>query len=127
MNDGGWCFTDPCLVELETRLERIIARRGWKRTDLGKLMKDWQRMISKIADGYQNLWFEDYTNELHKRTLLEELIENSPGECTDELLAALRPIDEEFLSVTVEAHWGFGAMPPWCNRVPKNAWPGLHD
>ncbi len=127
MNDNRPLFSVSCQTELEARLERLTALRGWKPRALGKLVSDWRRMVSDIANGYENFGIDDYMNELYLRSMLQDLIDNSADECSGELAAALRPIDDDFLSLTVEARWSFGATPAWCNRVPKRPWPDLRD
>ena len=127
MNDSLDSLSPQCHEVLQQQLEHLIALRGWKPDSLDGLASRWQSFVMLVSGGYENLWLDDYQNDRYVRTILQDLIDYSPNKCSAELVAALRPIDGEFMSLTVEVRWSFGATPSWCNRVPKQPWPGLRD
>lgn len=118
---------------IERFLTQIENQVGFRRS-LEDLIREWSDFVSEVETGYENLYIEDYENDLCKRDILQELIESLSPLGANALERLLKPIDDCFIQATMPVKrpllpWiGEETRGFWWYRVPKN--PGddlLHD
>lgn len=113
-----WRRIERFLTQLENRV-------GFRRS-LEDLIRQWSDFVSEVEAGYENLYIEDYENDLCIRDILQKLIESLSPFGANALERLLKPIDNRFVRATMpvkrpllprisEETRGF-----WWYRVPKN-------
>jgi hypothetical protein len=86
-------------------------------SDPHSLIGQWQRLVDRVAGGYE-LSLDDYFNDVDARILLEEVLRASGAELYKELDRALRSLDERFVAATEIADF-LPQTDPWSVRIPK--------
>lgn len=121
-----WQRIERFLTQLETHV-------GFRRS-LEDLIREWSDFVSEVEAGYENLYIEDYENDLCKRDILQKLLESLSPLGATALERLLKPIDDRFIRATMpvkrpllprisEETLGF-----WWYRVPKKLGKDLmHD
>lgn len=69
---------------------------------LGQI-EEWEAVVRDVEKGYLHMCFEDYTNDLTKRDLLQEIDSILTEAGRVGFRKVLRPVDERFLRVTLPA------------------------
>jgi len=95
------------------RIQAWLAKREWSpssgNSGVPRVMPDeyllgqveeWESVVRDVEKGYTNMCFEDYTNDLTKRDLLQEMdsILSEAGRAS--FRKVLRPVDKRFLRAT---------------------------
>jgi hypothetical protein len=103
---------------IKRELARISARAKYEIT-LQSLVNGWMSFVIRVEDGY-GLTIYDYENDLSKRSIIEEIMNNIPS-LREQLEREVQPFDLRFKNATTESDQvsdGGGNL-SWVRRIPK--------
>jgi hypothetical protein len=87
------------------------------------LIIGWKKFVEGVATGYE-YDYDDYKNDLSKRSLIQAIIDHSEPETVTRILRIVSEIDERFKEATLPIAKSFWNLPPdsdywWTSRKPK--------
>lgn len=94
--------------------------------DVNYLVKGWIEFGQKVSDGYR-LDTNSYTNDLSKRTILDDIIKAGPESLCLKINAAIQAADQHFEAHTVPISRPLegDAYDWWMARIPRLIYPSL--